>query len=146
MKAAKQAKLCYGKKYGKVEGACCKKQFWLEKGLRTDPCQLDDIVVTGRPFRRWDRSRGSGTAAVGGQFQSRLCGPLCLRILSLLVLHARLFGENCLYQQFCAINLCICLHCRFTSFQTLSFLVMDLGLLDEDGLCACGVFSKEVVA
>lgn len=45
MKAAKQAEPSYGKKCGLVEGACYKKQFWLERDLRTDPCQLDHIEV-----------------------------------------------------------------------------------------------------
>lgn len=45
MKAAKQAEPCYSKKCGLVEGACCKKQFWLEKDLRTDSRQLAHIEV-----------------------------------------------------------------------------------------------------
>lgn len=45
MKAAKQAEPCYGKKCGLVEGACCQKQFWLEKNLRSDCCPLDHIEV-----------------------------------------------------------------------------------------------------
>lgn len=70
MNAANQAEPCYGKKCGLV-GGCCKKQFWLKRDLRSDPCQLNHF---GCKFRKQDSTGESSTAVFSRQLQScRAC-------------------------------------------------------------------------